>query len=95
MRLRLNFPLPPWWLLATSALLVAGCAADRPLTWEERCSATDTVRIPLTELRDGCYKGFTGGLYPAGANEMPAAHLAAGVEAARGIQPRDRQGQLA
>lgn len=80
------------WLPAVSAVLLAGCGGERALIPAERCTAADTLRIPLTELGAGCYKGFAGGLYPAGNNAIPPAHLAAGLEAAKGIQPRDRQG---
>lgn len=93
MRPRLNPRLPLRWLLTLSPLLLAACGADRPLIPAERCTAADTVRVPLTELGAGCYKGFAGGLYPGGGNEIPQAHLAAGLEAARQVQPRDRQGQ--
>ncbi|HEY0996893.1 MAG TPA: hypothetical protein VGD77_12940, partial [Gemmatimonadaceae bacterium] len=68
-------------------LLLAGCGAPRALVPAERCAAADTVRVPLTQLGAGCYKGFAGGLYPDGSNEIPPAHLAAGLAAARAIRP--------
>ena len=49
-------------------------------------------RVPLTELGAGTYKGFTGGLYPAGSNLEPAAHSAVGLTRAQGIVPRDTAG---
>jgi len=50
------------------------------------------VAVPLTELTDGNYLGFSGGLYPNGQNEMPAAHLRAGQQAASQIIPRTPNG---
>lgn len=50
------------------------------------------ARMPLTELGTGTYKGFSGGLYPAGANTEPAAHAAAGVTRAHNIVPLDTAG---
>ena len=49
-------------------------------------------RVPLTELGAGTYKGFTGGLYPAGSNVEPGAHAAVGRVRAQGIVPRDTAG---
>jgi hypothetical protein len=47
----------------------------------------DTARVPLGELGAKSYFGFQGGLYPNASNEPPAAHAAAGLAAARQIQP--------
>jgi hypothetical protein len=49
-------------------------------------------RVPLSDLGAGTYKGFTGGLYPAGSNVEPGAHAAAGLARAQGIVPRDTAG---
>ena len=46
----------------------------------------------LTDLRDGKYQGFEGGLYPGGANARPESHEAAGLALAREITPRDAEG---
>lgn len=48
---------------------------------------------PLTELGAGEYKGFTGGLYPGGANQRPPAHEAAGVALAKQVQPLNADGK--
>ncbi|MEX2157026.1 MAG: hypothetical protein WD773_09325 [Gemmatimonadales bacterium] len=50
------------------------------------------ARPPLPELGAGMYKGFTGGLYPAGSNVAPAAHAAAGQSRAQAIVPLDTSG---
>ena len=49
-------------------------------------------RVPLSDLGAGTYKGFLGGLYPAGNNSEPAAHAAAGITRAQGIVPLDTAG---
>ncbi|HSQ28460.1 MAG TPA: hypothetical protein VLN49_01340 [Gemmatimonadaceae bacterium] len=54
--------------------------------------AHDTTKVPLNDLRAGCYLGFQGGLYPGGTDTMPTAHLAAGLTAASRIQPLDVNG---
>ncbi len=54
----------------------------------------DTSKLkPLTDLGNERYEGFTGGLYPGGKNERPAAHEAAGVALARLVRPLDKEGQ--
>jgi hypothetical protein len=50
---------------------------------------------PLTELAEGTYKGRTGGLYPKGKNERPAAHEKAGLELAKKVHPLDEDGKPA
>jgi hypothetical protein len=50
---------------------------------------------PLTELGTGKHKDFTGGLYPDGKNERPAAHEAAGLALAKQVQPLDDKGKPA
>ena len=49
----------------------------------------------LTDLGGGMYKDEQGGLYPGGANSMPAEHLNGGLELARRIEPLDRDGKPA
>src|SRR5437773_1725116 len=52
-----------------------------------------TGMVPLPELGKGTYKGEQGGLYPGGANVVPAAHGKAGVKIARSIRPLDAEGR--
>jgi hypothetical protein len=75
-------------------LIVAACTdgamqASTPLSCAGRA---DTAKVPLTELRDGCYLEFRGGLYPGGSNAPDGAHLAAGLAAAAQIAPLDVSG---
>jgi hypothetical protein len=48
--------------------------------------------IPLIDLGSGTYKGFSGGLYSAGANVEPAAHATAGHARAQSVVPLDTSG---
>ncbi|HEY4001997.1 MAG TPA: DUF547 domain-containing protein [Candidatus Xenobia bacterium] len=56
-------------------------------------AASTSGLTPLTDLGTGSYKGFQGGLYPDGSNQLPKAHLEAGQSAAEEIIPRDTTGR--
>jgi len=49
-------------------------------------------RVPITQLIDHTYLGFTGGLYPGCANTPPAAHDSAGLARGKSVQPLDVNG---
>ena len=66
---------------------IAGCGDKGPGT-----APAMAGRVPLPQLGIGTYKGFVGGLYPAGANVEPAAHAAAGQSRAQAIVPLDTSG---
>ena len=68
---------------------IAGCGDKGPGT-----APATAGRVPLPQLGIGTYKGFVGGLYPAGANVEPAAHAAAGQSRAQTIVPLDTSGAL-
>src|SRR5258708_989811 len=75
-----------------AALLLLGAGA-RPALAD--CTVTNLGITPLNDLGFGTYKGFTGGLYPNGANQRPPAHDAAGLNIARNeILPRDANGTV-
>jgi hypothetical protein len=61
-------------------------------TTQQGCARTSVGFLPLTDMGGATYEGERGGLYPDGRNEMPASHLAAGLELARSIGPLDTQG---
>ncbi len=57
------------------------------------CSLTTTGITPVNDLWTGFYHGNVGGLYPKGANNAPAQHLAAGIDIATNqIRPLDAFG---
>ncbi len=70
------------------ALLAAAAHASN-------CDSTSKGFVPLTDLGAGLYHGFQGGLYLAGSNAPPPAHLAAGVAIANSIVPIDTSGNPA
>jgi hypothetical protein len=53
---------------------------------------SSTGLIPICDLRDGYYKDYQGGLYPAGTNLRPALHDSIGLAASKMILPLDSDG---
>src|SRR5437867_6868078 len=75
------------YLLLVFILVVPKAKAD--------CTVTNAGKLPLPEFGFRLYQGFTGGLYPNGANNRPPAHLSAGITIAiNQIQPLDANGQV-
>ena len=75
-------PVACWF--AVTLLSISSLRAD--------CTLTNTAHTPLPELGFQLYQGFSGGLYPNGANNRPPAHLSAGIELANQITPLDSSG---
>jgi hypothetical protein len=55
-------------------------------------SSGDDAPIPLIDMGAATYKGYSGGLYPNGSNEMPPEHALEGLARAGLIQPLDPAG---
>src|SRR5207247_2531505 len=68
-------------------------AADSAAFVKEHPPQDATGLAPLPDLGKGMYKGFEGGLYPGGENKPPAAHLKAGLKAAKSVVPLDAEGK--
>jgi len=73
-------------LLGLSFMALSGCSGNA-----SGPGPAATGRVPLPDLGSGTYKGFIGGLYPAG-NVEPAAHAAAGQSRAQAVVPLDTSG---
>ena len=84
-------------------ILIVATLVDMPAPVSAQsgvCTADfQSVATPLSELgnneyirMDGQHTGFTGGLYPGGANTRPVAHQTAAIHAANTILPLDSSG---
>ncbi len=69
-------------LAAATSDAVPGSAATRA-----NCASTSTGMTPLPDLGNGRYKGFRGGLYPAGRAKPSAAYLKKGRAWTRVVKP--------
>jgi len=58
------------------------------------CSGTSVGLIPLTDMAEARHKGFSGGLYPDGANVRPERHEQAGLAISQALRPLNRAGQI-
>lgn len=79
--------------LAFMAACSQGSGATEPGVVPQ-CSTVGsaTGRVPLSDLIDRTYLGFTGGLYPNCRNILTGAHDSAGLARARSVQPLDGSG---
>lgn len=75
-----SLPTTPTALVSTQNEATAGCAS-RSIGF-----------IPLTESGNAPYPGVSIGLYPGGSNDLPGAHLSAGLKIAQDLKPLDANG---
>jgi hypothetical protein len=89
------------FLLLLAAIVLTACektnttalSGSNKATIENTTAASDTVKIPLTDMGSKTYLGFTGGLYPNGANQ-PSGQYAKDLQAfASSIIPLDTSGK--
>ena len=78
-------------VLGVFLLVQLGASAATALVQKD-CERSSIGLTPLTELGTDTYQGESGGLYPDGSNELPAAHLALGLSLSREVVPRATDG---
>ncbi|MEP6910468.1 MAG: hypothetical protein ABI896_08575 [Actinomycetota bacterium] len=77
-------------LLCATLVAVALSTSSAPASRSQRqadCTLTSTGLIPLTDMGKRHYRGYRGGLYPAGRNRPTTAYLRKGLAAARQVRP--------
>jgi hypothetical protein len=81
-------------LLAALTSVCLACSDSSSTPQAASCTIVGeaTGRVPLIDLLDRTYLGFSGGLYPGCTNVPPAAHDAAGRARANAVQPLDADG---
>jgi hypothetical protein len=73
-------------LLAATALVLALPAAA-PARTAANCAQTSVAMKPLSDLGEGMYHGYRGGLYANGKNSAPKAYVKTGLARARSVKP--------
>jgi hypothetical protein len=73
--------------LAVALWASASVAPSGQAQSKAECSLTSTGLVPLTDMGRRRYRGFRGGLYPAGRNRPSPAYLRKGVASARRVHP--------
>ena len=71
--------------LAVSLWVSASVAPAGQAQSKAECSLTSTGLVPLTDMGRRRYRGFRGGLYPAGRNRPSPAYLRKGLASARRV----------
>jgi hypothetical protein len=75
--------------IAVAAALTTSSAPASRSQLQADCTLTSTGLVPLTDMGRRHYRGFRGGLYPAGRNRPTAGYLRKGLAAARQVRPID------
>jgi hypothetical protein len=79
-------------LVSAMAIAVALTTASAPAgrsQLQADCSLTSTGLVPLTDMGRRRYRGYRGGLYPAGRNRPSSPYLRKGLASARQVRPID------
>jgi hypothetical protein len=79
-------------IASTMAVAVALSTSSAPASRSQEqadCTLSSTGLVPLTDMGRRHYRGFRGGLYPAGRNRPTAVYLRKGLAAARQVRPVD------
>lgn len=83
---------PAWLAAAALAAAAAGAGACSDGSGPSNAAPADSFLVPISQLINLTYRGFSGGLYPA-SNDPPPAHLAEAQARARAVTPRDTAGR--
>ncbi len=75
--------------LALAVWLATSVAPAGRASPSAECSLSSTGLVPLTDMGKRKYRGYRGGLYPAGRNRPSPAYLRKGLAAARQVRPID------
>lgn len=79
-------------LVSALAVAVALSTSNAPASRSQlqaECSLSSTGLVPLTDMGRRRYRGYRGGLYPAGRNRPTTAYLRKGLASARQVRPID------
>src|ERR671934_572328 len=76
-------------LVFAATVLVLALPAAAPARSTANCSQTSLAMKPLTDLGNGKYHGYRGGLYANGENAPPKTYLETGVARAKTVKPVD------
>ncbi|MGH2533558.1 MAG: hypothetical protein ACRDJW_14765 [Thermomicrobiales bacterium] len=81
-------------MIGMAALLLGsvGTGAAMPAAADLRCTDNSVGSVPLTDLGNGTYQGYPGGLYPDGTNEPPVDYVQEGLMRSQAIQPLNGEG---
>jgi len=75
--------------VAVALWLSASVAPASRAAPQAECSLSSTGLVPLTDMGRRKYRGYRGGLYPAGRNRPSPAYLRKGLAGARQVRPID------
>ena len=79
-------------IVSAMAVAVALSTSSAPASrsgLQADCSLSSTGLVPLTDMGKRRYRGYRGGLYPAGRNRPTTAYLRRGLTASRAVRPID------